>query len=159
MIYEILYIIPSRFSETEIDGVVKQVEEVLQKHEAKLEKTENLGKIKLAYPIKKERYGTYILAYATMEPDAILKIDTDLRLKDEVLRHILVKREDGIPTVPFKMVGYEAPITAEGKRIHKKMVVEAPKRPAPVPPGEKLSMDDIDKKVDSILKDENLGDV
>lgn len=158
MIYEILYIVPSRFSETEIEGVVKEVDAVLQKHGATVEKTENLGKLKLAYPIKKERYGTYVLTYANLEGDAVQKIDTDLRLTDAVLRHILVKREEGIPKEAFTLTPYEAPINAEGKRIHKKARPEAPKK-KPVPAGEKVSMEEVEKKLDSILEDSDLGNV
>ncbi len=154
MIYEILYIVPSRFSETEIEGVTKQVQEVLQKSEAKIERVENLGKLKLAYPIKKERHGTYVLTYITVAPEKLSKIDLDLRLTDEVLRHVIVKRPEGIPTVAFQMDEYEAPITAEGKRIHKKGKMEvATARKVVAQPTETISEEDLEKKLDSILDD------
>lgn len=160
MTYEILYIIPSRYSDTEIEGIVKQVEEGLVKNGAKVEKTENLGKIKMAYPIKKERYGTYILTYVDVEGESVQKIDGELRLTDEVLRHVIVKREDGIPKEEFRLEQYEAPITAEGKRIHKKSKTEVPKRKqVPSSSDEKISKEEIDKKLDSILEDDDLGNV
>jgi small subunit ribosomal protein S6 len=159
MIYELMYIIPSRYSDTEIEGITKKVSEVLAKSEAKVEKTSNLGKIKLAYPINKERFGTYILLYIEVEGEKIEKIDQDLRLTDELLRHILVKRPEGIPTQEFDLGAYEAPITSEGKRTHAKPRVKTQDAPRPKPAtGEKLSMEELDKKLDSIL-DADLGDV
>lgn len=159
MIYELLYIIPSRYSDTEIEGITQKVSETLAKHEAKVEKTENLGKIKFAYPINKERFGTYILLYIEVEGDKVEKIDQDLKLTDEVLRHILVKRPDGIPMQEFRIGTYEAPITSEGKRTHVKTRVKAQEAPRQTAPsGEKISMEELDKKLDSIL-DADLGDV
>lgn len=159
MIYEILYIIPSRFSDTEVDGVAKKIEEGLLKAGASVEKTENLGKIKLTYPIKKERHGTYILTYINVDGEKMQKIDQDLRLSDDVLRHTIVKREEGIPTAAFKLSSYEAPITPEGKRSHKKGKADAPTQARPAVAAEPISMAELDKKLDSILDDKDLGNV
>lgn len=159
MTYEILYIIPSRFSDTEIDGVAKKIEEGLVKAGATVEKTENLGKIKLAFPIKKERHGTYILTYINVDGEKMKKIDQDLRLTDEILRHTIVKREEGIPTGAFKLSSYEAPITPEGKRSHKKGKMDAPAQARPAAAAEPITMAELDKKLDSILDDKDLGNV
>ena len=160
MIYEILYIIPSRFSDTEIEAATKVVDAALAKHGATVQKTENLGKLKLAYPIKKERHGTYILTYIEGEGENVAKIENELKLTDEVLRHTIVKREEGIPEQSFQVEQYEAPITAEGKRIHKKVKIaaDAPK-PRPATAKSEISEAELDKKLDSILDDSDLGSV
>ncbi|MCH8049543.1 30S ribosomal protein S6, partial [Patescibacteria group bacterium] len=74
MIYELLYIIPSKFSDSEIDGIRGKVASQLETAGAKIEKTEDLGKIKLAYPVKKERHGSYILIFMDVDGDALQKI-------------------------------------------------------------------------------------
>lgn len=161
MVYELMYIIPSRFSDSEIEGVTKEVQKTLEKHGATVEKTDVLGKLKLAYPINKERYGTYVLSYMNVEGSAISAIDTDLKLTDEVIRHVIVKREEGIPSEAFSLVEYESPITAEGKRVHQSP--KAPKAPvqkaAPKVESTPISEEEIDKKLDSILDDADLGEV
>ncbi|MBU1126027.1 MAG: 30S ribosomal protein S6 [Patescibacteria group bacterium] len=153
MIYELLYIVPSQFSDTEIDGVTKKVSDLLEKAEAKIEKTENLGKIKLAYPVKKVRHGTYILNYISVEDGSVLaKLDTDLKHTDEILRHIFVKREAGVPVEHVEITSYQAPLTPEGKRANKtpeKMVQK--QEPVQEEVKEKMSVSELDKKLDEIL--------
>ena len=120
MIYEIMSIVPSSFSDSEIDGAIAGIEGVFTATGAKIEKTTNLGKIKIAYPIKHQRFGTYILTYISAEGDAIQKIDMNLRLSEFVLRHMIVVRPDGIPSATFKMTSYQPPLTAEGRRASDK---------------------------------------
>ncbi|MBT4856581.1 30S ribosomal protein S6 [Candidatus Uhrbacteria bacterium] len=155
MIYEFMYIIPSKFSDSEIDGVINQVAGVFEKHGAKVEQSQNLGKLKFAYPIKKVRHGTYVLAYISAEAEAVAKIDKDIRLTDEVLRHMIVKREKGIPTAKyeFKPGSYQEPLDAEGKRA----VARKPRKPKVVESPDRLSTEELDRKLDEILdKDINV---
>ena len=158
MIYEIMYIIPSKYSDSEIDGVIDQVAGVFEKHGAKVEQSQNLGKLKFAYPIKKVRHGTYVLAYVDAPTEALTKIDADLRLTDEVLRHLVVKCEDGIPSAKytFKPQAYQEPLTPEGKRAVARKP-RAPKTQAPSTdekPAEPISTEELDKKLDEILEND-----
>lgn len=153
-----MYIVPSKFSDSEVDGAVKTVSGLFEKHGAKVEKTENLGKIKLAYPIKKVGYGTYLLAFIDVAGENVLAIDQELRLADEVLRHMIVKREKGIPSETFTISSYTAPITSEGKRAKKgEEKKEAPKTQEATE--EKLSTKELDKKLDEILESDIVSEV
>lgn len=161
MIYEILYIIPSKFSDSEIDGVRDQIAKRLEAAGAKVEKTENLGKLKLAYPIKKVSHGTYILTFVEAEADKLGKIDQDLRLSDEVLRHVIVKRPEGVPEQVATPSSYQAPLTPEGKRTTGAAGRKEAPKPEPVkkvvPAAEKMSDKEIDEKLDKILDDSDLN--
>ena len=59
MMYELMYILPSQYSDSEIEGLQKNVADLVVKIGAKVEQSEVLGKIKLAYPIKK--YDTVLM--------------------------------------------------------------------------------------------------
>ncbi|MFA6131276.1 MAG: 30S ribosomal protein S6 [Patescibacteria group bacterium] len=160
MIYEILSIIPSNFSDTEIDGISAKISAICEKHGAKVLKTENLGKIHLAYPIKAVHHGTYVLFYVESTGEMIEKINTDLRLTDEIARHLAIICENGIPTAPFKMISYEAPLTPEGKRAGQKSALEVAVESAPVAAApEKISVSELDKKLDEILESDIVADV
>lgn len=156
MIYEIMYIVPSMFSDTEIDGITKTVNAYYEKHGAEVKKTENLGKLKLAYTIKGVTHGTYILNFIEAAGESVAKIDQELRLAEQVLRHLVVKREDGIPTYPITLVPYQAPVAATGKRSGKERgekgaegEVAAPA--AAVAPAAEISLDSVNEKLDEIL--------
>jgi small subunit ribosomal protein S6 len=109
-------VIPSKFSDTEIDGAIANIESVFTGAGAKVEKTTNLGKIKLAYAIDRMRFGTYVLSYISVEGEKVQKIDAELRLNEFVLRHMIVARPHGIPAATFRMTSYTPPLTAEGRR-------------------------------------------
>ena len=159
MIYEIMYIIPSRYSDSEVEGVNTRVQALFTKHGATLVKSDNLGKIKLAYPIEKERYGTYLLAFIEMEGANLEKLNQDLILSDEVLRHVVVKREKGVPATYSIPDSYVAPLTSEGKRTTMKLKTnDAPKAPG-APVKESLSTAELDKKLDEILDSDIVSDV
>ncbi len=150
MIYEILYIIPSKFSDSEIDGVIERTSKSLEDAGTKVEQTQNLGKIKLAYPIKKVTHGTYVLSYFEHDGSNLQKIDQNFRLSDDVLRHTIVKHEEGIPTGDFKLSAYQEPLTPEGKRTapKKEKKVQVAQKPSDE---SKMSVDDLDKQLDEIL--------
>ena len=116
MLYEIMTILPAQYADTEVDGVIATISAVLEKAGAKVEKTHSFGKIKMAYPVERQRYGTYILFYITAEPEAMKKVEGDLRLTEEVLRHLVIARPEGMPKGEFKLVPYTPPLTTEGRR-------------------------------------------
>ncbi|MFA6522055.1 MAG: 30S ribosomal protein S6 [Patescibacteria group bacterium] len=161
MIYEILSIIPSNYSDTEIDGIIGKITAVCEKQGAKVQKSENLGKIHLAYPVKASHHGTYVLQYVDASTEVIDKVNLDIRLMDEVARHLTVACENGMPKGTFKMVSYEAPLTPEGKRATSKTASEmAASDAAPVAaPIEKISVTELDKKLDEILESDIVSDV
>lgn len=164
MIYEIMSIIPPKFSDSEIEGVVTKIEALYAASGATVKKTTNLGKIKLAYPIDKVRYGTYILTYVEVDGEKVAKIDQDLRLSEDVLRHIIIVRPDGIPAVVFKMTSYQPPLNAEGRRAGERDE-SAPRsrtdRPADAAIVEKAKMStaELNDKLDQILDSDILKNI
>ncbi len=60
----------------------------------KVESVENMGKKKLAYPIKKYEEATYLLLNFEAEPDSITELERVYRITDEILKHIVVRKED-----------------------------------------------------------------
>lgn len=151
MIYEIMSVIPSKFSDSEIDGAVASIEAVFTASGAKVEKTTNLGKIKLAYPIDHMRFGTYVLSYITVDGEKVKKIDQDLRLSEFVLRHMIVARPHGIPASNFRMTSYVAPLTSEGRRAGDREERPRTERAAEGAEKARMSTAELNDKLDQIL--------
>lgn len=156
MLYEIMTILPAQYADTEVDGVVATISKVMEKSGAKVEKTHSFGKIKMAYPIERQRYGTYILFYVMAEPEMMKKLDQDLRLTEEVLRHMSIARPEGMPKGEFKLVSYTPPLTAEGRRAGERE--ERSDRPAERAPRSqsadttgKVTTEELANKLDQIL--------
>jgi len=106
--YEILAIVSGRFADTEIGGIIGKIEEILKKYECTLHYTQNLERRKLAYPIKHQAYGAYVLIEFDCSVSKVSALDRELRLTPELLRHIIVKRDAvGTPRPLFKDVAIE----------------------------------------------------
>ena len=163
MKYELLYIIPSSFADAEVEGVQKTVAGIVQEAGGEVFKDESLGKIKLAYPINHVRHGTYILVYFTAETNQIKDLDNKLRLNDEVLRHTIVKLDPASEAKNYELTSYVAPLTAEGTpAFTKKKPVPKLAPPPPTKTEEtapKMTVEELDKKLDEILESDVLKDV
>ena len=60
----------------------------------KIESVEKIGKKRLAYEIKKNREGYYILFNFEAKPDSIAELERNYRITDEVLKFTVVRKED-----------------------------------------------------------------
>ena len=60
----------------------------------KVESVENMGKKKLAYDIKKHKEGTYMLFNFEAKPDSITELERVYRITDEIIKFIVVRKED-----------------------------------------------------------------
>lgn len=155
--YEILYIVSSQFTDNEIEEVTKRVAAILAKHGAEIFKQENLGKIKLAYPINRMRHGTYILAYFNAEPETLKKINSELGLSGEALRHQIIVMPDSAEERTYEIQSYVPPLSEEGKTASSRSDIVKKKKLMPPAPAKKddvapMSVEELDKKLDEILE-------
>lgn len=86
--YELLLVLPGTLDEKE---VAKQVQEIKDSVSASSQDLElnNLGKVRLAYPIKQIRYGYYYTMVFNAEPAAVKVISDKLKLRADVLRSMI----------------------------------------------------------------------
>ncbi len=162
--YELLYIVSAQYTDQEVEGVQKLVSDLLEKNGAKIASQQNLGKIKLAYSIKKQRHGTYILVYFDADPNTVKETNRLLGLMDEVLRHTMLIAPAGSESRKFEISSYVAPLSEEGKRVDVRPTKAATTRTKPkeelAPPTpsassaeeSKMSIEELDSKLDKILE-------
>ena len=60
----------------------------------KVESVEKMGKKRLAYEIKKNKEGIYLLFNFEAKPDSITELERVYRITDEILKFIVVRKED-----------------------------------------------------------------
>lgn len=113
--YELLALVDGRIADTELEGFRASLEETLKKHVSPIHYMHNLGRRKLAYPIKHQGYGTYLLCEFDAEGETIKKLERALSLTTELLRHCIERR---------KIVG--APIELERREEERR--IRAPRR-------------------------------
>jgi small subunit ribosomal protein S6 len=77
----------------ELDGVIHDVEDLIKRNNGKVTKVEPWGLRRLAYPIKKQQEGRYLLTEFDVEPENIAEIERILKLTESVMRHLIVRLE------------------------------------------------------------------
>ena len=93
--YELIYIINSNVERKKIDQVMKDISSRLENTDSKIINHVVWGKKKLAYPIKGNTYGNYILLhYEGGDNNKINEFDSWLKLSGLVIRHMIVRLEE-----------------------------------------------------------------
>jgi small subunit ribosomal protein S6 len=155
--YEMMFIIPSKYTEAELDDVIKKVTDIMETAGAAIADTFNMGKRRLAYPISHQRNGTYILVNFEAESESILKMDNVLRLTEEVLRHMIVEQDSKLKQLT-QFTDNEERRSSDDQR--ERQPKEAPPIQAKTIPSaassDNVNIKELDKKLDEILTEEVL---
>jgi len=91
--YEMLYILGSEIGEDNIPAAIEKVNNLITRLGGELgesNQTSPWGKRRMTYPIEKQQDGFYVLATFKLSPSQTLELETDLRISEEVLRHMLI---------------------------------------------------------------------
>src|SRR5580698_11070534 len=97
--YELVYIVDAHAPQGTKDDVAKQVADALAKTEIKVINSQMwLDRHKMSFPIQKIGEGTYYLLNLEAKTSSIAKLQTILRLNEQILRFMTV-RADAAPKV------------------------------------------------------------
>lgn len=77
--------------EIDLEKPLKKVEKIVKDNGGKITKSDNWGKRKLAYPIKKQDHAVYVYYEIQLEPTAVTKVEGVLNITDEVIRYLIAK--------------------------------------------------------------------
>lgn len=139
MNYELLYIVHPDLEST-LDKITSKVKNFISGAEGKVEKEEIWGKRKLAYILKKNDFGIYILLNFTLTPLKINKILKELRLQEEILRFMIITTKEKVaPKEELKAVKSEVAVEAEKteKKEETKEELKEPEKETKKEPKEK----------------------
>lgn len=89
--YELVAILSQSVTDELKDTFVNKMKELIQANGA-VENVEEWGRKTLAYEIKKQTEGFYILFTFNSKPDAIAELERILRLDEIVLKHMIIKK-------------------------------------------------------------------
>src|SRR3989344_9589130 len=93
--YELMYILGSHVADPDVPAITSQILKFVEDFGGTEVKEEQLGKKKLAYPIKKTRNGHYVVVNFTIEASKVNALDAKIRTQDQnIIRYILVNLEE-----------------------------------------------------------------
>ncbi|HEV3194873.1 MAG TPA: 30S ribosomal protein S6 [Candidatus Cybelea sp.] len=89
--YEVTYILRPTLEESEVEERANAVAEIVKSQGGEVNAVERLGKKRLAYEIKDVREGNYVVMQFKGEPAASKELERLLKLREDVLRAIVVR--------------------------------------------------------------------
>lgn len=94
MKYESIFILTPSLPDTDIDETIKKVEELITKNLGKVLEIERWEKKRLAYPVKKHKYGYYVLIRFEAPADLMNPLEKYYRLSEHIIKFLTIKLND-----------------------------------------------------------------
>jgi small subunit ribosomal protein S6 len=89
--YEAMFVLKPDLDKTGQDKILGHIQELVAKHNGTINETKEMGKNRLAYPVKKNKEGVYYLINFSITPDAIDGIKKSLVLNESILRLLVIE--------------------------------------------------------------------
>ncbi|MEX2648278.1 MAG: 30S ribosomal protein S6 [Alphaproteobacteria bacterium] len=101
--YESTFIVRPDVSSQQVEAITTAMTELVQASGGTVPKTEYWGLKSLAYRIKKNRKGHYVLLNLDAPPAAVNELERNLKINEDVLR-VLTIRVDALEASPSAMM-------------------------------------------------------
>ena len=92
--YQSVLILKPDIEDTRVDEALGKIGEFIKGNGGTILKTEKWGKKRLAYRVKKNRFGIYINLYHTLEPSGVIDLEKKYKLYDLIIKFMVVSLTD-----------------------------------------------------------------
>jgi small subunit ribosomal protein S6 len=87
--YELVCIIHPELDDSAFKGIIEKVNGWISEAGGNVDKVEPWGRRRMAYTIRKQREGQYVLFHISMLPSAAAGLERNIRFQESVLRSML----------------------------------------------------------------------
>lgn len=91
--YELIFIVQPDLDENAFNDIIERVKGWINEDGGQIEKVDLWGKRKLAYPIRKQTEGQYVLFHTQMTPAHGAVLERNLRFLEPVMRFLVVAKD------------------------------------------------------------------
>lgn len=91
--YESLYIITPELDEEATKAVVEKFADIVKKNGGEVEKVDEWGKRRLAYPIDYKTEGYYVLVHFAAASELPRELERNFKNDESILRYMVVRQE------------------------------------------------------------------
>jgi small subunit ribosomal protein S6 len=91
--YETVFIARQDVTSAQVETLAQHYTSVVKEHGGEVTKTEFCGLRQLAYPIKKNKKGHYVLLNIAVKPDGMKEVERQMKINEDVIRHLSVRVE------------------------------------------------------------------
>jgi small subunit ribosomal protein S6 len=87
--YELVCVIQPDLDEAAFNGVLDKIKGWITESGGSVDNVDIWGKRRLAYEIRKQREGNYVLINVSIQPAATASLEQNLRYTETLMRHLL----------------------------------------------------------------------
>lgn len=117
--YEVLYIVRPDLDDEKVQDAVRRVNTLIERSGGAADHTNLWGKRKLAYEVKHQKEGIYVLQDFKIAPDRVPELEAAMKITEEVLRHLIVRKPEKAATTsvpPPPAVVVLEPVAVESRQ-------------------------------------------
>ena len=92
--YEIIFIAQPDLDEENLNSVVEKIKGWITDGKGEVVSVDNWGKRRMAYRIRKQRDGQYVLITANLEPAAVKELSQNMRFVESIMRSMITVVEE-----------------------------------------------------------------
>ena len=92
--YQSVLILKPDIEDTHVDEALAKIGEFIKENGGTILKAEKWGKKRLAYRVKKNRFGIYLNLYHTLEPSGVIGLEKKYKLYDLVIKFMVLSLAD-----------------------------------------------------------------
>ena len=93
-LYESVFIARQDVSATQVDTLADNFEKIISDNGGSIERREYWGLRTLAYRIKKNRKGHYVMFNMEAPSDAVQEMERNMRLNEDILRYMTIRLDE-----------------------------------------------------------------
>ncbi len=89
-LYETVFIISPELNDDDVKECSGRIEELITKYKGEIVTVENWGKKRLAYEVKRQRYGTYILIHFKGTSELLKELERTYKMSETIIKYIII---------------------------------------------------------------------
>ena len=115
--YQSVLILKPDIDEARVAEALEKIGEFIKSNGGASLRIENWGKKRLAYRVKKNRFGIYLNLYHTLESAKVVELETKYKLYELIIKYMVVRLDDDELE---RALGKETEVEGESKDEDKK---------------------------------------
>ncbi|MCR4576512.1 MAG: 30S ribosomal protein S6 [Clostridiales bacterium] len=130
--YEVMYVLDAALEDQARQDVISRFSSVVENNGGKVERVDEWGKRRLAYPINYKTEGYYVLMYMSAPSELPRELERNFKISDACIRYLVTRLEGEIPAKrePLKPYAPREAAPAEETAEAAEPAKEAPAQPA-----------------------------
>jgi len=92
--YELIFIVRTDVPEEDVEKLLTQMQGVVTAGGGKVEKAEKMGRRRLAYRVRRQREGIYVLLVFEGGGDVVKELERRLKVADPVIKFLTVRTDE-----------------------------------------------------------------